>query len=40
MSIDIDTTGRWVELDTHFLAVFTPADLIGGDGRKHEKVMS
>jgi hypothetical protein len=28
------------ELDTHFLAVFTPSDLIGRDGRKHEKVMS
>jgi hypothetical protein len=26
------------ELDTHFLAVFTPADLIGADARKHEKV--
>ena len=28
------------ELDAHFLAVFTPADLIGRDGRRHEKVMS
>jgi hypothetical protein len=25
------------ELDAHFLAVFTPADLVGRDGRKHEK---
>ena len=28
------------ELDEHFLAVFTPADHIGGDDRKHEKVES
>ena len=29
--------GTTDELDAHFLAVFTPADLIGHDGRKHEK---
>jgi hypothetical protein len=28
------------ELDAHFLAVFTPADLIGADRRKHEKTAS
>ena len=28
------------ELDAHFLTVFTPADRVGRDGRKHEKVMS
>lgn len=28
------------ELDEHFLAVFTPANLIGGDGRKHEKLAN
>jgi hypothetical protein len=28
------------ELDAHFLALFTPSDLMGRDGRKHEKVMS
>lgn len=28
------------ELDAHFLAVFTPADLIGRDGEKHEPVSS
>jgi len=32
--------GNSDKLDAHFLAVFTPADLIGRDGRKHEKVMS
>ena len=32
--------GSTYELDTHFLAVFTPPDLIGRDGRKHEKVAS
>jgi hypothetical protein len=30
--------GSASELDAHFLAVFTPADLIGRDGEKHEKV--
>jgi hypothetical protein len=25
-------------LDAHFLAVFTPADLVGADGHKHESV--
>jgi hypothetical protein len=28
--------GSVSELDAHFLAVFTPADLIGRDGHKHE----
>ncbi len=28
--------GSVEELDAHFLAVFTPADLIGRDGEKHE----
>jgi hypothetical protein len=28
------------ELDAHFLAVFTPAELTCRDGRKHEKVAS
>ncbi len=28
--------GSASELDAHFLAVFTPADLIGRDGDKHE----
>ena len=28
------------ELDAHFLAVFTPADLVSRDGRKHEKATS
>jgi hypothetical protein len=30
--------GSATELDAHFLAVFTPADLIGRDGDKHEPV--
>ena len=30
--------GSASELDAHFLAVFTPADLIGRDGEKHEPV--
>jgi hypothetical protein len=28
------------ELDAHFLAVFTPAGLIGSDGRKHGMVAT
>jgi len=28
------------ELDAHFLVVFTPPDLVGRDGRKHEKVAN
>lgn len=28
------------ELGAHFLAVFTPADLIGRDGHKHQKSTS
>jgi hypothetical protein len=30
--------GSASELDAHFLAVFTPADLVGTDGDKHESV--
>lgn len=30
--------GSASELDAHFLAVFTPADLIGRDGDKHAPV--
>ena len=30
--------GSVSELDAHFLAVFTPADLIGRDGEKHATV--
>ena len=32
--------GSASELDAHFLAVFTPADLIGHDGDKHEPVSA
>jgi hypothetical protein len=32
--------GSASELDAHFLAVFTPADLIGRDGEKHERVSA
>ena len=32
--------GSAEELDAHFLAMFTPADLTGRDGRRHEKVTS
>jgi hypothetical protein len=32
--------GSAEELDAHFLVVFTPADLTGHDGHKHEKVTS
>lgn len=32
--------GSASELDAHFLAVFTPADLIGRDGEKHEQVSA
>jgi hypothetical protein len=30
--------GSAQDLDAHFLAIFTPADLIGRDGDKHEPV--
>jgi hypothetical protein len=26
------------EMDSHFLAVFTPADSVGRDGEKHEPI--
>lgn len=32
--------GTASELDSHFLAVFTPADLIGRDGGRHEPVST
>ncbi len=32
------TGGSATELDAHLLAVFTPADSVGRDGVKHEKV--
>jgi hypothetical protein len=32
--------GSASELDAHFLAVFTPADLIGRDGERHEPFSS
>jgi hypothetical protein len=28
------------ELDAHFIVVFTPSDLVGRDGHKHEKLAS
>jgi len=30
--------GSASELEAHFLAVFTPHDLVGSDGEKHERV--
>jgi hypothetical protein len=38
--------GQWIltakataeELDAHFVAIFTPEDAIGRDGKKHEPV--
>jgi hypothetical protein len=32
--------GTAAELDAHFLAVFTPADFIGHDGKKHQPVSA
>jgi hypothetical protein len=32
--------GTAAELDAHFLTVFTPADYVGRDGKKHQPVSA